>query len=116
MRLPQRSQRRILLSKLRPAVHHRCPRLHLRIPKHHHHNHRNQQQVTTSFDTDHPNAPVGFQPPHSDNDDGATKIDTLQPCWNCGTPTAYVDLGFEAHLCSEGFRPHITTIDKPMEF
>jgi len=57
-----------------------------------------------TFDELYPDAPLWFQPPHGEDDDGAAKCPTTGPCWNCGTPTAYVDLDFEGHLCSEACR------------
>ena len=56
------------------------------------------------FNDLYPEAPEGFQPPHGPNDDGTIKVGTTRPCWNCQQPTAYVDLNFEAHLCSETCR------------
>lgn len=59
-----------------------------------------------TFDETYPDAPLWFQPPvpAGADDDGVMKCERVMPCWNCGKPTAYVDLGFEAHLCSEQCR------------
>lgn len=61
-------------------------------------------KTVATFDELYPDAPLWFQPPHGADDDGAAKCPTVGPCWNCGTATAYVDLDFEGHLCSEGCR------------
>jgi hypothetical protein len=57
-----------------------------------------------TFDEQYPDAPDGFQPPPQPDDDGVMKIIESGECWNCGTVTAYVDLDFEARLCSEECR------------
>lgn len=57
-----------------------------------------------SFDVMYPDAPLWYQPRMGTDDDGVMKCETVRPCWNCETPTAYVDLCFEAHLCSERCR------------
>jgi hypothetical protein len=54
-----------------------------------------------TFDDLYPDAPTWFQPPKGDDDDGCIKSEHFRPCWNCGTKTAYIDLGFETYLCSE---------------
>jgi len=59
---------------------------------------------TIRFDDLYPGAPEGHQPPHGGGDDGCIKLGNRRPCWNCDRLTAYVDLGFEAHLCSEHCR------------
>lgn len=57
-----------------------------------------------TFDEIYPDAPLWFQPPKREEDDGVMKGPECRECWNCGTLTYYVDLNFEAHLCSEGCR------------
>lgn len=57
-----------------------------------------------TFDDLYPGAGEGFQPPLLPGDDGVVKCAGFEPCWNCGTRTAYVDFGFETRLCSEDCR------------
>lgn len=57
-----------------------------------------------TFDELYPDAPEGFQPPPLPHDDGVIKVGQSRACWNCETMTAYVDLDFETHLCSEACR------------
>lgn len=33
--------------------------------------------------------------------DGMLKGTTLQPCWYCGELTPFVEINYEAHICSE---------------
>ena len=32
---------------------------------------------------------------------GIIRVHEKQPCWNCGELTEYIDINFEAYLCSE---------------
>jgi len=57
-----------------------------------------------TFDEQYPDALPGFQPPSQPDDDGVMKVGQPRECWNCGTMTAYADLGFQAHLCCEECR------------
>lgn len=29
------------------------------------------------------------------------KGDEQLPCWHCGTPTSFIEINYEAHICSE---------------
>jgi hypothetical protein len=54
------------------------------------------------FDVLYPN-----QPTNQLNEDiyfegsSLVKVDDTQPCWNCKEPTSWIDINFEAYLCSE---------------
>lgn len=51
------------------------------------------------FDDRHPGVAVTFQ--CEDPDFEVVKLEAKNPCWHCGRPTQWVELNFEAHLCSE---------------
>jgi len=52
-----------------------------------------------TFDERYPDAELWFQP--GDDMNEVMKCPEAKPCWQCGTPTRFVELNFEAHVCSE---------------
>lgn len=52
-----------------------------------------------TFDEQFPDAEVWFQPNDPYNE--VAKGPTARPCWRCGTETQFIELNFEAHVCSE---------------
>lgn len=61
--------------------------------------------MTTTYDDLYPNADDGYEP-LPPNEDNVFKASEERECWNCGTPTHWVDFSFEAHLCS----PHCSDV------
>jgi len=53
-----------------------------------------------TYDDMYPNEPVDFWTHDNADDDGVIKVSNSRPCWECERPTAFVDLDFQAHLCS----------------
>jgi hypothetical protein len=47
-----------------------------------------------------PNSEKWFQPPNSSMMKGSSEF-PLKPCWHCKELTNWIDICFEAHLCSE---------------
>jgi hypothetical protein len=52
-----------------------------------------------TFDEQYPDVPAGFQTGDPWNE--VFKSPSVQDCWNCGRKTMWVELNFEAHICSE---------------
>jgi endogenous inhibitor of DNA gyrase (YacG/DUF329 family) len=48
-----------------------------------------------NFDKRYPEVETGFEPGN------VFKTEDVAPCSKCGTPTVWVEISFEAHVCSE---------------
>ena len=54
------------------------------------------------FDNLYPNQPTNIEQKGIEFEGSDLfKYGESQPCWNCGELTSWIDINFEAHLCSE---------------
>ena len=60
---------------------------------------KNQRIGNMKFDEKYPNTEILSS---QANNDDIMKGSVEKPCWHCKAPTAWVEMNFQAHLCSEG--------------